>query len=98
VTGTGSIHKHRSTRRQVLHYLSWSISLLSYIPAPDQAHRIVRLRINDGKIEDVADLSKVGRLVAGTFGEWFGLARDDSPLLARDISSQEIYARGVQLP
>jgi DNA-binding winged helix-turn-helix (wHTH) protein/Tol biopolymer transport system component len=63
-----------------------------YSPAPDQARRIVRLRMSDRKIEDVAELSKVGRVAAGTIGKWFGLAPDDSPLLARDISTQEIYA------
>ena len=69
-----------------------------YYPAPDKAYRIVRLRISDRKIEDVAELSKVGRLTAGTSGKWFGLAPDESPLLARDISTQEIYALEMQWP
>jgi DNA-binding winged helix-turn-helix (wHTH) protein/Tol biopolymer transport system component len=69
-----------------------------YYPAPDKAYRIVRLRMSDRKIEDVAELSKVGRLGAGTVGEWFGLAPDESPLLARDISTQEIYALEMQWP
>jgi Tol biopolymer transport system component len=63
-----------------------------YHPALDKAYRIVRLRMNDRKIEDVAETSNIGRLTVGTFGQWFGLAPDDSPLLARDISTQEIYA------
>jgi Tol biopolymer transport system component/DNA-binding winged helix-turn-helix (wHTH) protein len=54
--------------------------------------RIVRLRLSDHKIENVADLSRVGRWTAGPVGQWFGLAPDDSALVARDISSQEIYA------
>jgi Tol biopolymer transport system component/DNA-binding winged helix-turn-helix (wHTH) protein len=69
-----------------------------YLPAPDKAHRIVRLRMSDRKIEDVAELSKVGRVTAGTWGDWFGLAPDESPLLARDISTQEIYALEMQWP
>ena len=69
-----------------------------YLPAPDKAYRIVRLRMSDRKIEDVAELSKVGRVTAGTWGQWFGLAPDESPLLARDISTQEIYALEMQWP
>jgi DNA-binding winged helix-turn-helix (wHTH) protein/Tol biopolymer transport system component len=69
-----------------------------YYPAPDKAYRIVRLRMSDRKIEDVAEISKVGRLTAGTSGQWFGLAPDESPLLARDISAQEIYALEMQWP
>jgi DNA-binding winged helix-turn-helix (wHTH) protein len=64
-----------------------------YYPAPDKAYRIVRLRMSDRKIEDVAEISKVGRLT-----QWFGLAPDESPLLARDISTQEIYALEMQWP
>jgi Tol biopolymer transport system component len=63
-----------------------------YYPALDKAYRIVRLRMNDRKIEDVAEITKVGRITVGTWGQWFGLAPDQSPLLARDISTQEIYA------
>jgi DNA-binding winged helix-turn-helix (wHTH) protein/Tol biopolymer transport system component len=69
-----------------------------YYPAPDKAYRVVRLRISDRKIEDVAEISKVGRVTAGTWGEWFGLAPDDSPLVARDISAQEIYALEMKWP
>ncbi len=69
-----------------------------YYPAPDKAYRIVRLRMSDRKIEVVAEISKVGRVTAGSWGQWFGLAPDDSPLLARDISTQEIYALEMQWP
>jgi hypothetical protein len=54
--------------------------------------------MSDRKIEDVAEISKVGRITAGTSGQWFGLAPDESPLLARDISAQEIYALEMQWP
>jgi Tol biopolymer transport system component len=65
-------------------------------PAPGKAYRIVRFRISDRKIEDVAEISKIGRVTTGSWGQWFGLAPDDSPLLARDISTQEIYALEMQ--
>jgi len=63
-----------------------------------KAYHIVRLRLSDQKIESVADVSRVGRGTAGTVGQWFGLAPDDSPLVARDISSQEVYALDVDWP
>jgi Tol biopolymer transport system component len=65
---------------------------------PDKDYSIARLRPGDDKIETVAGVGKVGRRTAGTTGHWFGLAPDDSPLVARDISSQEIYALEMQLP
>ena len=69
-----------------------------HFSAPDNGYRIVRLRPGDEKIETVADVSKVGRWTAGTIGQWFGLAPDDAPLVARDISTQEIYALELQRP
>jgi hypothetical protein len=38
------------------------------------------------------------RLAIGPWGAWCGLARDDSPLLLRDVGTQEIYAFDLQLP
>jgi hypothetical protein len=37
-------------------------------------------------------------MVKGQFGQWMGLAPDDSPLLLHDTSFQEIYALDLQLP
>ena len=66
---------------------------------PDKLYGIARLRLSDRKIENVAELSSVGRFTAvETFGQWFGLTPDDSPLLARDASTQEIYALGKEWP
>ena len=65
----------------------------------DKVYSIARLRPGNDKIETVADLRKVGRWTAGTSsGQWFGLAPDDSPLVARDISTQEIFALEMQWP
>jgi Tol biopolymer transport system component len=63
---------------------------------PNKGYTIARLRAGEDKIETVADVSKVGRWTAGTSGPWFGLAPDDSPLVARDISTQEIFALEMQ--
>jgi hypothetical protein len=67
-------------------------------PAPEPHTRVVRLRLSDGKIENIVDLQKAGRLTAGSLGAWFGLAPDDSLLFARNISTQEIYALEVDWP
>ena len=65
----------------------------------ERAHiRIVRLRLSDRKIENIVDVKDVGRMTTGTIVDWFGLAPDDSPLFARDIGTQEIYALDVQWP
>ena len=57
----------------------------------------VRVRISDGKVEEVASLEDVRR-AAGPFGQWAGLAPDGSPLVLRDTGTQEIYALDVELP
>lgn len=57
----------------------------------------LRVRISDHKLERLFSLKGVRRYW-GPFGSWTGLAPDDSPLLLRDISSQEIYALDWQAP
>jgi Tol biopolymer transport system component/DNA-binding winged helix-turn-helix (wHTH) protein len=54
-----------------------------------------RFRIADHKLEHLVSLNGMRRFWAG-FGAWTALTRDDSPLLIRDISSQEIYALELQ--
>jgi Tol biopolymer transport system component/DNA-binding winged helix-turn-helix (wHTH) protein len=56
-----------------------------------------RVRISDHKVERLFGL-KGFRQYWSTFGSWTGLAPDDSPLLVRDISNQEIYALDWQAP
>src|SRR6516164_6085949 len=54
--------------------------------------RVVRARMSDRKLETVVDLKTLDRLSVGTYMSWSGLAPDDSVLLSRDNSTQEIYA------
>ena len=68
------------------------------VTAPDTFFRILRFRLRDRKIESIADIRRVGRMTAGGFDSWFGLAPDDSPLVTRDISTQEIYALEMEWP
>lgn len=58
---------------------------------------LFRVRMSDRKLERVASLAGVRRFW-GQFGAWTGLTPDDSLLLVRDISSQEIYALQWQAP
>jgi Tol biopolymer transport system component len=56
-----------------------------------------RVRISDRKLERLLSLKGLRRYW-GEFGPWTGLAPDDSALVARDTSSQEIYALDWQAP
>jgi Tol biopolymer transport system component len=58
---------------------------------------IYRVRINDHKLEKVVSLKGI-RLTIGEVGTWCGLGPDDSPLILRDVGSQEIYALDLHLP
>jgi hypothetical protein len=51
-----------------------------------------RMRIADGKIEQVMDFRGIRRPLAKLSAAWTGLAEDDSPLMQRDTGTQEIYA------
>jgi Tol biopolymer transport system component len=52
---------------------------------------------NEHRIERLANLKGV-RLFEGTFGGWTGIAPDNSLLILRDTSPDEIYVLDVQLP
>jgi eukaryotic-like serine/threonine-protein kinase len=63
----------------------------------DKEPAIFRVRISDRKVEQVTSLRDIQR-AAGMNGFWMGLAPDDSPLVLRDTSTQEIYALDVEFP
>jgi Tol biopolymer transport system component/DNA-binding winged helix-turn-helix (wHTH) protein len=75
-----------------IYFQSWSD------PVKHIGERIVRLRLSDRKVENIVDVKNVGRPTTGTIVEWSGLAPDDSPLFARDISTSEIFALDVEWP
>jgi serine/threonine protein kinase/Tol biopolymer transport system component len=52
---------------------------------------VFRVRISDHKVEQVASLKDFRRVVM-LWNTWFGLTPDGSPLLMRDIGTQEVYA------
>jgi hypothetical protein len=57
---------------------------------------VVRIRIRDLKVDRVADMKNFRS--TGQAYRWLGLAPDDSPLLLRDIGTQEIYALDWKVP
>jgi dipeptidyl aminopeptidase/acylaminoacyl peptidase len=62
-------------------------------------YRILRFRMSDRKIEEIANLKGIRRLNNPWYAAtWLGIAPDDSPLLSRDISTQEIYALDIEWP
>ena len=56
-----------------------------------------RVRVADRKLERLADLKGFRRMVFGWL-PWSGVTPDGSPLLLRDISSQEVYALDFETP
>jgi Tol biopolymer transport system component len=58
---------------------------------------IWRVRVSDHGVEQVASLKDV-RQTGWRAGVWTGLAPDDSPLVLRDIGTQEIYALDWHAP
>lgn len=60
---------------------------------------LYRVRIRDRKLEPLMSLKDV-RLTGRAFphGSWSSLAPDDSPLLLRDVGSEELYALDWEVP
>ena len=83
----------------VIGYPSWSHDgqYIYFDTSFNEDPGFFRIRVADRKLEKLCSLKDVRRL-SSNFGSWAGLAPDDSPLLIRDISSQEIYALDWQEP
>ena len=66
---------------------------------PTRDAAVFRARISDHKLERVTNLDSFRRAEsAGMIFPWMGLAPDDSPLLVRDVGTQEIYALDWEAP
>jgi hypothetical protein len=63
----------------------------------DSTADIVRVNVANGKMERLLSLKEVPRGF-DPWEFWVGLAPDDSPLLMRDKSTQEIYSLDVRFP
>jgi Tol biopolymer transport system component len=64
---------------------------------PSASPAVYRIRVADRKLERVADLKGLRRTIFALI-PWSGLTPDDSPLLLRDVSSQEVYALDFEAP
>jgi len=64
---------------------------------PDKSDDMVRVSVPGGKIERLLSLKDIPRGF-DPWEFWVGLAPDDSPLLMRDRSTQEIYSLDVHFP
>ena len=77
-------------------YPSWSRdSKYAYFDSPQGDPGFYRVRISDSKLEKIVTLKNLR--LTGTF-TWTGLAADDSPLVLRDVGTQEIYALDWEAP
>jgi len=77
-------------------YPNWSQdSKYVYFDALGSEPAFYRVRISDHKVERLFSLANLRR--TGTY-QWTGLGRDDSPLVLRDVGSEEIYALTWQVP
>jgi len=80
----------------VVGFPSWSRdSRYIYFDSQGEDRAFYRVRISDHKLERLVSLK--GLRLAGALG-WTGLAPDDSPLVLRDVGTQEIYAFDWNVP
>ena len=88
-----------SDKMGIVGYVTWSpdSKYLGFDTSFTADPGFFRVRVGDGQTERVVGLSKIRRFLS-QWGEWSGMAPDGSPIVVRDISSQEIYALDWQLP
>lgn len=87
---------------------NWTPSLdrtaLYMLIASRSGRTVVRMRSPDFKLETVVNLTEMrvtteeDALGPVGSGEWIGIAADGSPVLTRDVGSNEIYALDVKWP
>jgi Tol biopolymer transport system component len=79
--------------------LNWSVDskFLYFDSGSGSDPAVSRLRLADRKLERVASLKDFRRVIFARY-PWSGLTPDGSPLLMRDIGSQEVYALDFETP
>jgi Tol biopolymer transport system component len=78
-------------------YPNWSRDGKHVYFCNSRDHGVYRVRVIDRKAEKVTGLENLGGTTS-VFVAWCGLAADDSPLVLRDNTTEEIYALDVELP
>ena len=87
--------------RTAVNYPVWSrdSQYIYFDSYPTRDAAVFRVRISDRRIERVTNLEGLRRAESAILRwPWMGLAPDDSPLLVRDIGTQEIYALDWEAP
>jgi Tol biopolymer transport system component len=94
---------HQTTELAKANFISWpEWSRDSQYIHFGLGNKLVRVRISDRKLEEIKNVEDMRRLFGfrptGFFTNWWGLAPDESPLVLRSATTQEIYALDVHLP
>jgi hypothetical protein len=76
---------------------SWDGSYLYFDTVWQYDPAVYRLRIRDRKLDKIVSLQNFRR-TRGPNGYWFDVAPDDSPLLLRNLSTEQVYKLDVELP
>ena len=72
-------------------YFDWSRdSRYIYLTTPGADAVFARIGIGDRRMERLISLKGI-RLLPGSFGSWTGITPDESPVILRDVSTDEIY-------
>jgi Tol biopolymer transport system component len=84
------------------HFVNWSVSpdgKYLYFTTGGAEPQAKRIRLSEGKVELIASLTSLRRVVDAVEGvTQIGVAPDGSPVFTRDIGTQEIYALNIKWP
>jgi Tol biopolymer transport system component/DNA-binding winged helix-turn-helix (wHTH) protein len=88
------------TRGEVLTNLHWSREgdAIYFERTSAQDSVLIRLQLRDRKLDQVMDFRGIRRPLITLSSPWSGSADDGSPILQRDIGTQEVYALDWKLP
>jgi Tol biopolymer transport system component len=90
-------HKWSELTRTPVGFPNWSADgKYIYFLRSRENPAVLRVRIRDRKVEEVADLK--GLPTTGFWGISLALTPDDSPLLLRNLGTQDIYALDFEAP
>jgi Tol biopolymer transport system component len=80
-------------------YMAWSSdsNTLYFNTGSEKDPAFYRLRMSNRRLERLVSLKDIRR-VLWPYGPWSGITPDNSPLVLRDIGSQDIYALDVDFP
>ena len=83
------------------HFAHWMPSVdgkYLYLLAAGDDPKVLRVRLSDRKLETITSLKNCRPVEDEETGTWIGVAPDGSPLLTRDVGTQEIYELSVRWP